>query len=75
LPCSPGADERAEPDDAFGGPLALEGFHVAAVVVLLLVGAALVGPLQDYVVPRYWERVWGRPLESVPWKSGREWFG
>ena len=41
-----GGEDR-EPDDAFGGPLFLEGFHVAAVVVLLVVGAAAVGPLED----------------------------
>ena len=41
--------EDGEPDDTFAGPLALEGFHVAAEVVLLLVGAALVGPLEDDV--------------------------
>src|SRR6202020_1205818 len=42
-----GGGDDAEPDDAFGGPLFLQGFHVAAVVVLLFVGAAAVGPLED----------------------------
>ncbi len=39
-----------EPDYALGGPLLLQRFHVAAEVVLLLVGATLVGPLEDDVL-------------------------
>src|ERR1700735_3390775 len=40
--------EDGEPDDSFGGPLLLEVLHVAAGVVLTGVGAAVVGPFEDY---------------------------
>ncbi len=65
-----GRREDGEPDDAFVGPLALEGFHVAAEVVLLFVGAALVGPLEDDVFAAVLGEVWVTPLESTPLKSG-----
>ncbi len=43
-----GGDD-GEPDDSFGGPLFLQVSMLPLQVVLLVVGAALVGPLEDDV--------------------------
>ena len=43
-----GGDD-GEPDDSFGGPFLLQVCHAAAQIVLLVVGAAFVGPLEDDV--------------------------
>ena len=72
MPCCPARDESTEkPDDALGGPVFLQLLHGAAMVELLLVGAALVGPLEhDEFAAVLRESDWVLPLESVPLKSG-----
>ena len=44
-----GGGDDGQPDYSLGSPFFLEVFHAAGKVVLLVVGAAFIGPLEDYV--------------------------